>query len=155
MIIQDAHKRELDADRIAPGLYIGSAPAEETKLPFDILVLAAKEYQPREAFAHIAVVHVPLDDNFDHMTRDEVAAAIHVGRNVAVWLRKGQRVLVTCMAGKNRSGLISALALRYRYAANATTAIQAVRRARLGALSNPRFVELIGKVPVSSRFAPS
>lgn len=146
-------KDGLDADRVAPGLYVGSTPPEG-KLPFDVLVLAAKEHQPRGVYEKTAVVHIPLDDNFAGMNHDEVAGAMQVARDVAASMRAGHRVLVTCMAGKNRSALIAALAVRLRYGANAATAIQVVRQARPGALSNPHFVNLIGQIPVSSRFTP-
>ncbi len=52
------------------------------------------------------------------------------------------RVLVTCMQGRNRSGLVSALML-IRLGATADAAIRSIRRARVNALTNEQFVLLL------------
>lgn len=86
------------------------------------------------------------------MTRREQGAAIQAAYKVRERLDKGEVVLVTCYAGLNRSGLISALALmvptvRCRLTPGNLTsrkAIQLVRRARgAKALSNKYFVAFL------------
>ncbi len=59
-------------------------------------------------------------------------------------MRHGERVLVTCAMGRNRSGLISALAMRQAYKITGDHAIAAVRSARgPNALNNPQFCQVI------------
>jgi protein-tyrosine phosphatase len=86
----------------------GSAPPLDLRAPFDVVVLAAKEYQPN--LPGYEVMHVPLDDGPppDKLTRMRIRRA---ARNVADHVRLGNRVLVTCWQGRNRSGVIAGLAL--------------------------------------------
>ena len=88
----------------------GSAPPTiGVRLPFDVVVLAAEEYQP-ELSGYRHVLHVPLDDGPppDKVTRMRIHSA---ARRVADHVRLGHRVLVTCMQGRNRSGVLAGLAL--------------------------------------------
>lgn len=86
-------------------------------------------------------MHVPLDDAYP--TEDECRIALKAGRNVARKVQQGQRVLVTCHAGLNRSGLVTGLAL-INLGMPAETAIQKIRSARgTWALSNRHFSELL------------
>jgi protein-tyrosine phosphatase len=130
-------------DRVAGGLWMGSAPDPSSHLDFDTLVLCAKEYQPRGKFSGLEVIHVPLDDSGVPMLPQEKHGAMVAARQVAMRLREGKRVLVTCAAGLNRSGLVSALAMGM-LGATAAVAIESVRRARgPRALSNPYFVSFV------------
>jgi protein-tyrosine phosphatase len=106
----------------------------------------AQEYQPRshEFPCSEAVVHAPIDDNFQHMSLVERKAVDDASSLVARALRRGKRVLVTCYKGWNRSGVVSAMALRKAYGMPPDQAIALVRRARgPWALSNPQFVKYI------------
>jgi len=136
------------ANEVAPGLLMGDAPPERARPPgINTVVLCAKEYQPRRAFGGLRTIHAPLDDSGPPITTEEIATALHAGRLVAAELRSGRKVLVTCAMGLNRSGLITALALRLGYGLSANRAIARVRAARgPRALSNPSFVELIRRV---------
>ena len=71
----------------------GSAPPPVIGIPFDVIVLAAMEYQP--PMPGYTVMNVPLDDGPppDHVTRMRIRRA---AREIADHVRLGQRVLVTC-----------------------------------------------------------
>jgi protein-tyrosine phosphatase len=84
-------------------------------------------------------VHFPIDDadTVDPKTRE-------VAKLVADLVRGGNRVLVHCVQGLNRSGLVVARALMF-LGHSAGEAIELVRLRRgldegFGALGNPRFV---------------
>jgi protein-tyrosine phosphatase len=108
---------------------------------FEALVLSAEEYQPpRHAFPGVRVMHAPLDDHYDHIIR----AANFVVHNVS----RGRRTLVTCQAGLNRSGIITALAVCLLTGASGRQAVDLVQRRRPDALSNSNFVYHIESVMV-------
>lgn len=137
----------MSVNRVHGNLWMGSAPKCGTKLreQWDVVVLCAMEYQlPASCFRGVEVVGVPLDDAIP--SREEIRLAQRAAAHVAAALRAGRRVLVTCWMGRNRSGLVVALAL-VRLGASPNVAIEMVRRARgEHALSNPAFVELIRNV---------
>lgn len=137
--------------RVAPGLFVGSKPAPGRYPAFDVIVLAALEYQPAGAlFPDVEVIHVPLDDDPRRpMREDEIAAAVQAGRKIARRLRAGRRVLATCAMGLNRSALVAALAMREVYGMSADETIGRIRRARgPWALSNPNF-ELLLRIAIA------
>lgn len=123
---------------------MGSAPARGERLPFDTIVLTAKEYQPSAIHFHGArVLHVPLRDDGSKMTAAEMTLAIRAGREVVRRLRKGDRVLITCWMGRNRSGVVTAIAL-LEMGMTAPSAVRLIRRARgQHALRNDDFLKLI------------
>lgn len=86
----------------------GSAPPPVSGIPFDVIVLSAMEYQPD--LPGYRVLHVPLDDGPppDKTTRMRIRRA---ARGIADRVRAGQRVLVTCWQGRNRSGVLAGLAM--------------------------------------------
>ena len=86
----------------------GSAPPPVIGIPFDVIVLAAMEYQP--PMPGYTVMNVPLDDGPppDRGTRLRIRRA---AREIADRVRWGQRVLVTCWQGRNRSGVLAGLAM--------------------------------------------
>jgi len=95
------------------------------KFKFDSIVLCARELQPYnrpEIFPNglrtfpsgIDVYCASLDDH-DGPTRDEAHRAVEAAKYVIDMLDEGQRVLVSCAAGRNRSGLVTALVLVGRY----------------------------------------
>lgn len=145
----------IDANRIAPGLYQGAYPPEGDavrRAGFDVLVLCAVELQrPADRFAGVKVLHVPLDDSGRRMTGDEWSRANGAALAVSKLLDGGARVLVTCAAGRNRSGLVSALTLYLRTTASAAACVsrvQAARQAPSGpALSNRDFVAALTRLP--------
>ena len=127
--------------------YDVEAPTEKP----DVVVLMACEYQPSiEKEGRVRyVIHSPIDDSLAPDPR-EVKLAREVAARVADHVAKGRRVLVTCNMGLNRSGLVSALALR-RLGFGPGRALQCVRKARAEAakragkpcaLANPTFAKL-------------
>lgn len=133
------------ANRVAPRLWMGSAPMPGSLLEqwqIHVLVLCAIEYQPRaELFPDVVVIHAPMDDAVP--TAAERRVATGAARSVHRHRLRGHRVLVTCQMGLNRSGLVSALALR-QAGLPPCDAIQAVRDARSRyALGNHHFVKMI------------
>ncbi len=135
-------------DEVAPRLYVGSKPPPG-RHPFDVIVLAAMEYQPpAEQFPDAEVIHVPLDDAPTRaMYETEITAATKAAARVARRLRAGRRVLSTCQMGLNRSALIASIAMHDVYGMNAEEIIRRLRRARGSwALSNPNFEKLLRTV---------
>ena len=74
---------------------------------FDMVVMCAAENQPELAF-HGTVVRCPLQDS--QLSLSELTYAVGASRAVAFALAGGQRVLVTCHAGLNRSALVVLMA---------------------------------------------
>jgi protein-tyrosine phosphatase len=120
-----------------------NAAGAKMRESFDVLVLCAMEHQPTSrCFPGVQVVHAPFDDS-SFLSTSEIRIAQKASIVVANAVRKGKRVVVTCWLGRNRSGLVTALAL-VRLGASPDAAIDAVRMARgPEALSNPTFVDLI------------
>lgn len=144
-------------DWINPKLAIGSAPIGSSVRRslhhhFDMLVLCAREYQPRgESFPDLEVVHAGFSDDGSPATAEEFALATHAAQRVAAALRSDQSVLVTCMMGLNRSGLVCALALRLVTGCSGREAMAIVRAARTGALFNPWFEAALERLPARRR----
>jgi protein-tyrosine phosphatase len=116
---------------------------------FKALVLSAEEYQPpRHAFPGVRVMHAPLDDHYDPITVEEWDHIIRAANFVVHNVSRGRRTLVTCQAGLNRSGIITALAVCLLTGASGRQAVDLVQRRRPDALSNSNFVYHIESVMV-------
>jgi predicted protein tyrosine phosphatase len=144
------------SNRVAPKLWMGSKPPAVAAIGrvFDVVVLCAQpdEWQPPDgSFGRARILRCPMDDSAP--TPDEVSRAVGTAQEVATITVLGGRVLVTCFMGWNRSGLVTALALRMRRY-SAEQAIAAIRAARgPNALSNKHFVQVIEQfVPVTHKF---
>lgn len=133
----------LDVTRIAPRLYQGSAPkAGPTvrRCGFDVLVLTAKEWQPPDhIYPGVTVLRVPLTDHGEPLTEQAWLAALGMSKRIAMHLARGRRVLTTCHAGLNRSGLVNVLTLHRLTGISGKKLVSYVRSVRPGALSNPHF----------------
>lgn len=138
--------RLIDAHRIYPGLWQGSIPPQGGLLDragFDVLVLAAEEHQPpAERFPGVRVVHAPLDDDLRGMSRSHRRLWRSASREIAAALCHGKRVLVTCAAGRNRSGVLNAEALK-QLGMPASAAVLLVKASRPNALTNKAFVRML------------
>lgn len=99
-----------EATRLLPRFYLGSAP---TKNPgFTFIALCAKEWQPRaEILAPAKICRIPLED-VEEPISPRVQKQIEAGALALAqaWKRE-HKVLVSCIMGRNRSALVSALAL--------------------------------------------
>ena len=141
-------KQAVDADLVIKDLWMGEAPRPGIKGPWKHLVLTAWEIQPPDsAFPGMRVHRCHIDDSGPPVREDESASAVKCAAHVAHWVRKGEPVLVTCAMGRNRSGLVTALAIMFLTRASPADAVWLVRRARgPHALSNKSFVKLINRV---------
>jgi protein-tyrosine phosphatase len=119
---------------------MGAAPDPTRPYPeFDVIVLCAEEVQPTFQRFKGTVIRAPFDDS-PYPTAKERKIAIRAAREVAKRLRKGQRVLVTCAQGLNRSGLVVGIALKMAARMHVNEIIERIRKARGDwALSNPAF----------------
>jgi len=118
----------------------GAKPPVGVPLPFDVIVLAAWEYQPR--MPAFNVMHVPLDDEFERpVTPNDRTRIQRAARVVAQHVRAGRRVLVTCHQGRNRSGVIAGLAL-VELGVPGPEAFNRIRHLRDG-LTNPHFRRMV------------
>jgi len=136
-------------DQIYPRLWQGSAPGE--RVPFDVLVLCAEEWQPTsKTFPGTLVVHAPFDDTPD-LSRPLLLTATKAARLVEQALRERKQVLVTCMAGRNRSGLVSALALCMLTGADGRRVVRQIQSRRANALTNASFREFVEQIPAQRR----
>jgi hypothetical protein len=141
----------LDIDEVAPGLWQGGQPVDGVMLKplFDAIVLMADEWQPRY-LGGIDLIHAPIDDAERPPTSTELYHIKYAAARVMGLLRQGKRVLVTCMMGWNRSGVVTAMVLKMYFGLTTEEAIQLVRQTRgPNALSNEYFVRLVSNTPRS------
>ncbi len=150
----------LDAHRISGKTWLGAFPEEaqytdllrSPELPFTMVVLCARECQPQQGqrwFPGVQTVTCPFDDSPSGID-DDVWSRITIVVDVVVrQLEAGGRVLITCVAGRNRSALVATRVLARRYPQRSMDDIIAqIRHCRglvLGypPLSNPHFVEAL------------
>ena len=124
-----------------PWLAQGSAPPPFVRgIPFDVIVLAAMEYQDPELPGY-TVIRIPLDDSGPPQSKVDRMRIRHTASEIADRVSLRERVLVTCMQGRNRSGVLAGLALRHLGLPGA----EAVRRIRLArdGLRNPWFHAMV------------
>lgn len=133
------------ATRLLPRLWQGSAPPPGTSLrkpKIDVLVLTAEEYQPADSeYPGVVVRRVALDDSGVPATPKEFADAHQLANDLAQRWARGERLLVTCWMGRNRSGIVSALTIRRATGVSGAAAMQIVQAAREGALMNEWFAD--------------
>lgn len=116
---------------------------------FGLLVLCAHEYQPRaEKFPGVEVIHCPfVDDPTTGATSAQLGRIFDTARTLGMVSKGMSRVsgniLVTCHAGRNRSGLVCALGLSEASGAQPALFIQRIKTKRRGALTNPMFLDLL------------
>ena len=131
-----------------------AASALEGVSRFDVVAFCAEEFQPDRSLilrknARTRVIYAPNDDG--DLTRRQLEIAAHAADQVAGEFLQGQKVLVICMAGKNRSGLVIALALHMLSGAGGVAAARLVRAKRRSfggpALTNPSFNALLENIP--------
>ena len=123
-----------------PWLAQGSAPPPGVQIPFDVIVLAAMEYQTPELPGY-HVMRVPLDDSGPPPNAWERTLIRTAAREIADHVRAGRRVLCTCWQGRNRSGVLAGLALR-ELGLPGIEAVRRIRAARDG-LTNPHFHAMV------------
>lgn len=132
------------SSRILPHLYQGAQPPRGATLAsngFHVVVLCASEYQPAsEDFWGVRVIRCPFNDSFTvPLTFAERRMIGDTVSRVVRELRCDRRVYISCHAGINRSGLVTALVVRELTGCNGKAARRWVQAQRPGSLSNPRF----------------
>lgn len=152
-MVLDIHRRR--ASKIVSGLWQGGFPVEPRRVGesgFKLIVLTARELQPESSdeaaatFPGVEVVLAPMDDEDSGPTDEEARLAARAATRVAEALRQGYSVLVTCNQGRNRSGLVTALALVMRHGIDGGRAASIVRARRAGALTNAGFSAFLERV---------
>lgn len=138
----------LDASHITGGLYQGSLPPKGSELAqagFDVVVLTADEYQPSDwSFPGVEVLRLPMADIPVRLSQDQLRAVASLAAAVGTRLSSGFRVLVTCRAGLNRSGLVTGTYLVRELGMQPMQAVRLIRAKRsLLALNNPAFVHAL------------
>ncbi len=137
----------IEASRVFPHIYQGSAPQSSEAIirgGFRAVVLCAMEYQPRFPTSVLQSIFCPLDDAT--LTRAEWEKAKGAAHRVASLVEQDKRVLVTCMQGRNRSGLVSAYAIHLLTGLPGDECVAHVQRHRIrpggqrDALQNETFV---------------
>lgn len=135
-----------------PGrLYVGSCPRSERDL--DQLTMESVSSVVTVCKKHPAELVTRRYDGawyYQHLQdgrKLQVPEYLAVARWVTQLLGDGQRVLVHCLAGRNRSCLVAALALRSRYKLDGTLAADLVQAARPNALSNPVHLAWLRALP--------
>ncbi len=122
----------LEHNHIACGVFMGSAPLHPELVvrgSFSAVVLCAEEYQPdSKAFHGVQVVRAGIDDGI--LSNREMDIATNAAREIQPILRSGRNVLITCMEGRNRSGLVAGLAIHILTGWSGETCAKLIRRNR-------------------------
>jgi hypothetical protein len=149
-IIRSDHPT-VDAARVAPRIWIGSQAPPGGALAqggFTAVVLCAEEWQPpAEAFPGLLVIHAPFDDDYKGLDEQQIQTAVNAVEESVKAHEQGHRVLITCMAGRNRSGLVTAWTVAVVHGMHPAKAGELVRDKRgLAALTNPSFRGLLKRM---------
>ena len=166
-----AYSRMLDASLIwrpnsrRGGLYMGGFPHDPSDIAardFGLLVICAREVldalgEPSEEETAdtygCATLHAPFDD--DELTPEVDGLALRAADVVASVLRRGDKALVTCNQGRNRSGLVAGLALlRLRPDLSGPQVVNMIKTRRAApcgqaALTNDDFRERLARWPLA------
>ena len=134
----------MNYDRVAPRLWMGGeVDLDHSYIEFNAIVLCAEEIQPVLPRFRGTTVRAPFDDSHT-VNFQERMTIVMAGREVLRRLNLGQRILVTCHMGWNRSGLVTGLALKMGRRYSTERIIERIRQARGdNALSNPTFVRIL------------
>ncbi len=90
----------------------------------------------------LAILRAPMVDDQDAgIDAYTIQIACAAADRVVGMLGAGKRVLVTCMAGRNRSGLVSALTIMRRRGMSGAEAVEWIQARRDSALTNDSFAE--------------
>jgi protein-tyrosine phosphatase len=123
---------------------------------FDLIILCAVELE--DMYRTLLMVRPELVKNVhfasnvdDRLNRRQIEVAADAAKRAANAYRRGERVLVTCAEGRNRSGLVTALALHFATGCGGPAAVEIVKARRLAptgpALSNPTFENFLRAIP--------
>jgi hypothetical protein len=133
-----------DYSLIAFGLAQGSAPDDFAASfeAFDTIVLCSSEFQPEVIFPDDKskrILRCPFDDSDLALTPVQVERLKAAARQIVEEHEEERRILITCFAGINRSGLLMGMVLKERFGITGEEAIRWIRKKRYGSLSNRSF----------------
>ena len=135
------------ANRVYGRLWMGGCPTPlfELRKHFNCLALCADDYQlVKNPWRDIEVINAPLVDSGEPMLRLEPEIAVKAAGAIIGRLLKDKNVLVTCIAGRNRSGLVCAIVLCKGFGFTPDQAISMIRSARTEkAFRNPYFEKFL------------
>jgi len=135
------------ADKIVDRLYQGGRPPAGEGLKnagINVLVLCAKEWQDASAYEGIEVILAPGDDDArPHRMAKFLPTWQAAAHQVAEHVRAGRTVLVTCMQGLNRSGMVTAMALAELTNLSGEQIVAHIQSRRQMALCNATFAKYI------------
>lgn len=135
------------ASKILDNLYQGGRPPGGTGLAeagIQVLVLCAREHQDADMYPGVKVILAPGDDDErSHRLVRFIDRWKKAGRLVAEHVMSGHLVLVTCMQGLNRSGMVTALAMRELMGWSGPRIVEHIRHHREQALFNETFARYI------------
>lgn len=113
----------------------------------DVVALAPNHPDPDLEFLDdlgiIRYKHLPIPDGRLQIPE----TLLELGRVLAGRIEAGTGVLVMCNAGRNRSGLLSALIVRERLGISGERALEVVQRQRPNALANENFCAFLVSLP--------
>lgn len=131
-------------NKVTSKLYQGSVPDPASRYEgFSMIVLCAMEKQPELPRFKGQVLRPAFDDTTEPTT-EHIQRARDAAASVGAELMSGGRILVTCAAGLNRSGLVTGLALTMTTRLSAIEIVEMIRAARgPDALCNGTFHQMI------------
>lgn len=110
----------------------------------DVLVLCAKEHQDATCYPGLIVIKAPGDDDLRvHRLARFIDGWKLAAELVADHVLAGRNVLVTCMAGQNRSGLVTAIAVHHLTKMSGKDCVAHVSKSRPFALNNGTFAQYV------------
>ncbi len=139
----------LDANEITSGIWQGRFPeTREALADIDRVVMCAPlRESERETFAALLrnedILDCPFVDDIQAPSDKELGTIMIAARAVVALAQSRSRVLVACREGKNRSGLVVALALKKLYGMSGEQALAHVQKHRPGALYNWYFQQIV------------
>lgn len=143
--VTDRYQAHQLADRLYQGGFPPAGPALR-KAGIDVIVLCAMEWQDPQgdSYPGLTVIRAGGDDDTRlHRVMPYIGLWQHAARQVVQRYKAGKTVLVTCMQGWNRSGMVSAHVLRELTGAPGSEIVQHIQSRRPNALCNPTFVRYI------------
>lgn len=137
-----------DCHMITDRLWMGGLPTGFPQLfeRWDVIVLCAGEYQPHVELPedwNKVILRVPFDDSPNAIPHSVEKSLHKQAKYLAQLHAEGKNILITCFAGVNRSGLLTALVLRYAFGCDGAEAIYKIQSVRTFALTNKTFCNYI------------
>lgn len=135
------------ADRIHLNIFQGGVPPQGSILEkngVSLLVLAAEEFQDASRYPGVEVVCASSDDRSDIPIKPEWVKRWRKAADIAAqYAMDNKKVLITCAAGLNRSGMVTAFTLHRITGWSGAKIVKHIQECRQGALCNRRFVKYL------------